>query len=131
MYFHYRPTRLYQWMASFSIKSTQIILIRHLRLLPITLLFTIESSGVYIHNVVLKPWRISCNWVGAVSISLCSQSLKANVAMDWWYHQIFLTFYMIRAYIQVCNGAKGYFTCVVYFYVYTCVFIFMASENLK
>ena len=118
-------------MASFSIKSTQIILIRHLRLLPITLLFTIESSGVYIHNVVLKPWRISRNWVVAVSISLCSQSLKSNVAMDRWYHQIFLTFYMIRAYIQVCNGAKGYFTCAVYFYVYTCVFIFMASENLK
>jgi len=51
MYF-YRPTRLYQWMASFSIKSTQIILFRHLRLIPNMLLFTIESSGVYIHNVV-------------------------------------------------------------------------------
>jgi len=123
MYFHYRPTRLYQWMASFSIKSTQIILIRHLRLIPNMLLFTIESSGLYTHNVVLKPWRTSRNWAVAVSILLCSQSLESDVAMDRWYHQIFLTFYVIRAYIQLRNGAKIYFTCAVYFYTYTCVII--------
>jgi hypothetical protein len=131
MYFHYRRTRLYQWMASFSIKSTQIILFRHLRLIPNMLLFTIESSGVYIHNVVLKPWRISRNWEVAVSILLCSLSLESDVAMDRWYHQIFFICYVIHAYIQIRNGAKGYFTCAVYFYVYICAFILMASENLK
>ena len=131
MYFHYRPTRLYEWVSSFSVKSTQIILFRHLRLVPNMLLFTIESSGVYIHNVVLKSWRISRNWAVAVSILLCSQSLESDVAMDQWYHQIFLTFYVVRAYIQLCNGAKGYFTCLVYFYANTCAFMLMASENLK
>jgi len=55
-------------MASFPIKSTQIILIQHLPLIATMLLFTIESSGVYIQNVVLKPWRISRSWAVAVSV---------------------------------------------------------------
>ena len=80
------------------------------------LLFTIESSRVYIHNVALKSWRISRGWAVAVSVFFFFffvQSVESDVAMDRWYHQTFLTFHVIRAYFQVRNGAKGYITCVV------------------
>lgn len=127
----YRPTSLYQWVASFSIRSTQIILIRYLLLIPNMLLFTKQSSGVSIHIRVLKSRRISYNWALAVSILLCSQSVESDVAMNQWYHKIFLTFYVMHAYYPVCNGAKSYVTCAVYFYVYTCAFVLMSSENLK
>jgi hypothetical protein len=116
-------------MANVSIKSTQIILFHHSRLTTNMLLFTIESSGIYIHNVVLKPWRISCNWAVVVFLLLCSQSLESDVAVELWYHQIF--FYVIYEYIQVHNSAKVYFTCAVYFYVHTCAIILNIFWKIK
>jgi hypothetical protein len=89
MYF-YRPTRLYQWMASFSTKSTQIILFLS------TFAFNTQHVTIY-HWIIrgiysqcgLKPWRIIRKWEVAVSILLCSQSLESVVVMDRWYHHIF------------------------------------------
>jgi len=130
MYFHYTPTRLYHWMASFSVKITQIIKILHFRSIPNMLLFTIGSSGVYIHSVVLKHWRISHSWAVVVSVLLRSV-LRIRCGYGLVVPSDFFTFYMIYAYIQVRIGAKGYITCVVYFYAYTCAIILMASGNLK
>jgi len=76
------------------------------------LLFIIGSSAIYIHSVVLKPWRINRIWA-VVILVLSHPVLGIGCGYGSVVPSDFFTFYLICAYFQVRNGAKGYITCVV------------------